>query len=57
MLPVLGGIVAIVVLITLIVHCQLHSFVAFIISSLGLGLVNGLGTEKPIKSFVALRRR
>ncbi|MCX8687595.1 hypothetical protein [Bifidobacterium sp. B4142] len=57
MLPVLGGIVAIVVLIVLIVHCKLHSFVALINSSLGLGLINGLGTEKPVKSFVASRRR
>ena len=57
MLPVFGGIVAIVILIVFIVHCKLHSFVALINSSLGLGLINGLGTEKPVKSFVASRRR
>lgn len=51
MLPVLSGIAAIIVLIVLIVYCKLHPFVALIISSLCLGLVNGLGTEKTVKSF------
>ncbi|MCI1979367.1 MAG: GntP family permease [Bifidobacteriaceae bacterium] len=51
MLPLISGILAIILLVVLIVHCKLSPFIALIISSLLLGLVNGLGVEKTVSAF------
>lgn len=46
MLPVISGAAAIVVLILLIVKLKLHPFIALMISSIILGLVNGLASPR-----------
>ena len=51
MLPVISGAAAIVVLILLIVKLKLHPFSALMISSIILGLVNGLGSTKSVSTF------
>lgn len=51
MLPVVSGVAAVVVLVLLIVKLKLHPFIALMISSIGLGLVNGLGTGKTVDTF------
>lgn len=51
MLPVISGAAAIVVLILLIVKLKLHPFIALMISSIILGLVNGLGSTKSVSTF------
>jgi GntP family gluconate:H+ symporter len=51
MFAIITGILAVLLLILLIVKCKLHPFVALIIASLALGLVNGLGPSDTVDAF------
>lgn len=48
---VISGILAIVLLIVLITRVKLHPFFALLISTVALGLVNGLGVTKAVSTF------